>query len=98
MPAELTLRFFDVADQTGRVARSAGSHGMRHGDTGYVCRLSDDLTNAIARATSNVELLMQTGGWCTLQPLQCTEMCICQVADMDEIADAGAVRRRIVIA
>jgi hypothetical protein len=73
-PAELALRLFDVADQAGRVARPAGPHGMRHWETGYACRLGYDLTNAIAGAASNVELLVQTSGRCALQRVQCTKM------------------------
>ena len=76
----------------------AGAHSMRHWVSGYACRLGHDLPNAIAGAASNVELLVQTGDRCTLQPVQRTEMRIGQIADMDKIADAGAIRRRIVVA
>jgi hypothetical protein len=92
------VRLFDVAEQPGRVARPAGPDSMRHWEAGYACRLGHDLPNAIAGAASNIELLVQTGDRCTLQSVQRTEMRIGQIADMDEIADAGPIRRRIVVA
>ena len=86
-PAEHAVRLFDVADQAGRVARPAGAHSMRHWVSGYACRLGHDLPNAIAGAASNVELLVQTGHRCTLQPVQRTEMRFGQIAE--RVSDSG---------
>ena len=97
-PAELAMRLFDVADQVGASRQAGGGPQYAARETGHACCLGHELPNAIAGAAFNIELLCADGWPCTLQPVQRTEMRIGQIADMDKIADAGAIRRRIVVA
>jgi hypothetical protein len=89
---------FRCCRPVGASRQAGGGPQYAARETGYACCLGHELPNAIAGAASNIELLCADGWPCTLQPAQRTEMRIGQIADVDEIADAGAIMRRIVVA
>ena len=100
-PAQLAVSLAGGGHQLGRIARPPWRHMGQQAPPGDRLGGFDHLLHRIAGAVAQVVDQRLAGGLAALpqaqQALQPQHVGIGQITDMDVVADAGAIRRRIVI-
>src|SRR6516225_3395552 len=94
LPAELLLDFFRTRHQHRRIARAPRRYSRRYRMAGHAADRLNHFTHAEALAVAQVvnEAVF------FLERLEHQQVCLAEIADVDVVADAGTVRRRVVVA
>ena len=98
LPAEFGDGFFAAGDEEGGVAGAAREHFHGDGVASDAADGIDNFANSEAGAVAEVVDEALFGGFVGFEGLEGEQMGVCQVGDVDVIADAGAVVGGVVVA
>ena len=96
MPAHLGVDALGGADQMRRIAGTTAHDGLLERQAGDLLHLVHDLTHRGALASAHIEHIVLA--LVTVKILQCGDVRVGEIGDVNVVAHAGAVRSRVVVA